>query len=112
MLVEDCPICAAAGTCPSFCLRGGPVCVCLLDGSGKAVYLFVHNIELVGVHRMSCGGTVVVYGGGGLEMFLNSFPQGSARLPNVGAGALDVLALVFVDDACLVGFGVLILGVP
>ena len=33
-------------------------------------------------------------------MFLDSFPQGSARLPNVGAGTLDVWALVFVDDAC------------
>ena len=55
---------------------------------------------------------VVVCGGRGLEMFLNSFPQGSARLPNVGAGALDMWALVFVDDACLIIFGVLILGVP
>ena len=77
-LVEGCPICAAAGTCPSSCLRGvlhayehG-----LLDGPGKAVYLFVYNVKLVGVHGMSCGGAVVVYGGRGLEMFLNSFPQG------------------------------------
>ena len=113
-LVEGCPICAAAGTCPSSCLRGALYAYehGLLYGPGKAVYLFVHNVELVGVHGMSCGGTVVVYGGGGLEMFLNSFPQGPARLPNVGAGALDVWALVFVDDACLVSFGVLILGVP
>ena len=44
-------------------------------------------------------------------MFLNSFPQGSARLPNVGAGAIDVWALVLVDDPCLIGFGVLVLGV-
>ena len=27
--------------------------------------LFVHYIELVGDHGMSCGDTVVVYGGGG-----------------------------------------------
>ena len=47
---------------------------------------------------------VVVYGGRGLEMFLNSFPQGSARLPNVGAGAVDMWALVFVDDACFICF--------
>ena len=78
----------------------------------EKLFASVHNIELVGVHRMSCDGAVVVYGGGGLAMFLNSFPQGSARLPNVGAGALDVWALVFVDDACLLGYGVLILGVP
>ena len=63
---------------------------------------------------MGCpvGGTVVVYRGRGLEMFLDSFPQGSARVPNVGAGALAVWALVFVDDVCLVSFGILILGVP
>ena len=112
--VEDGPICAAAGTCPSSCL--GEVLYTdehsLLDGPGLAVYLFVNNVKLVGVHGMSCGGTVVVYGGRGLEMFLNSFPQGSARLPNVGAGAVDMWALVFVGDACLVGFWVLILGVP
>ena len=100
---------------PKFLFKGGVLYAYehgLLYGPGKAVYLFVNNVELVGVHGMSCGGTVVVYGGGGLEMFLNSFPQGPARLPNVGAGALDVWALVFVDDACLVSFGVLILGVP
>ena len=84
----------------------------LLDSPGKTVYFFVHNVEFLGVHGMSCGGTVVVYGGGGLEMFLDSFPQGSARLLNVGAGTLDVWALVFVDDACLVGFGVFVLRVP
>ena len=84
----------------------------LLDGPGLAVYLFVNNVKLVGVHGMSCGGTVVVYGGRGLEMFLDSFPQGSARLPNVGADAVDMWALVFADDACLVGFWVLVLGVP
>ena len=84
----------------------------LLDSPGKTVYFFMHNVELLGVHGMSCGGAVVVYGGGGLEMFLDSFSQGSARLPNVGAGTLDVWALVFVNDACLVGFGVFVLRVP
>ena len=49
-----------------------------------------------------------VYGGGGLEMFPNSFPQGSARLPNVGTRAVDMWALVFVDDSCLVGGRVLV----
>ena len=112
-LVEGGHICVVAGTCPSSCL-GGVLHMDehnLLDGPGLAVYLFMNNVKLVGVHGMSCGGTVVMYGGRGLKMFLNSFPQGSARLPNVGAGAVDVWALVFVDDACLVGFGVLILGV-
>ena len=101
---------------PKFLFKGGGVLHTyehgLLDGPGKAVYLLVHNVKLVGVHGMSCGGTVVVYRERGLEMFLDSFPQGSARLPNVGPGALDVWALVFVDDACLVSFGVLMLGVP
>ena len=50
-------------------------------------------------------------GGGGLKMFFDSFPQGSARFPNVGTGAVDVWALVLVDDSCLVNFGVLVLGV-
>ena len=82
-----------------------------LDGPGLAVYLLVYNVKLLGVHGVSCGGTVEVYRGGGLEMFLNSFPQGSARFTNVGAGAINVGALVLVDDACLTGFGILVLGV-
>ena len=84
-LVEVGPIYAAAGTFPGFCLRGvlnadehG-----LLDGPGLHVNFLMYNTELVGVHLMSCGGTVEVCGGGGLKMFLNSFPQGSARLSNV-----------------------------
>ena len=68
----------------------------------------MYYAELVGVHWMSCGGAVEVYGGGGLEMFLNSFPQGSARLSNVGTRAVDVGVLVFVDDSCLVGGRVLV----
>ena len=44
----------------------------LLDGPGMAVDFLVHYVELVGVHGMSCGGTVEVYRGGGFEMFLNS----------------------------------------
>ena len=45
-----------------------------LNGPGLAVYLFVNNIELVGVHGVSCGGAVKMYRGGGLEMFLDPFP--------------------------------------
>ena len=44
----------------------------LLDGPGVAVDFFVYYVELVGVHGMSCGGTVEVYGGRGFEVFLNS----------------------------------------
>ena len=43
-----------------------------LDGSRLAVNLPMHNAELLGVHGMACGGTVLVYGGGGFEMFLHS----------------------------------------
>ena len=71
----------------------------------------MYNAELVRVHGMSCGGTVEVYGGGGFEMFLDSFPQRSARLPNVGTGAVDVRTLVFVNNSCLIGGGVLVFGV-
>ena len=44
----------------------------LLDGPGMAVDFFVHYVELVGVHGVSCGGTVEMYRGGGFEMFLDS----------------------------------------
>ena len=50
----------------------------LLDGPGKAVTFLVHYVELVGVHGMSCGVAVVVYGGGGFEVFLYPFTQKSA----------------------------------
>ena len=43
-----------------------------LDSSRLAVDLLMHNTELVGVYRMTCGGTVLVYRGGGFEMFLDS----------------------------------------
>ena len=82
-----------------------------LNGPGLAVYLLVYNVILVGVHGVSCGVAVEVYRGGGLEMFLYPFPQGSARFTNVGARAIYVRALVLVDDACLTGFGILVLGV-
>ena len=44
----------------------------LLDGPGMAVDFLVHYVELIGVHGVSCGGTVEVYWEGGFEMFLNS----------------------------------------
>ena len=44
-------------------------------------------------------------------MFFDPFSQGSARFPNVGAGTVEVWTLVLVYDRCLVGFGVLVLGV-
>ena len=59
-----------------------------LNGPGLAVYFLVDNVKLVGVHGVSCGGAVNMYGGGGLEMFLNPFSQGPARFPNVGTGQL------------------------
>ena len=83
-----------------------------LNGPGLAVYFLVNNVKLVGVHGMSCGGAVEMYGGGDLEMFFNPFPQGPARFPNVGTGAVDVGALIMVNDACLAGFGILVFGLP
>ena len=82
-----------------------------LNGPGLAVNFLVDNVKLVRVHGVSCGGAVKMYGRGGLEMFLNPFPQGPAKFTNVGTGAVDVWALILVDDACLVGFGILILRV-
>ena len=71
----------------------------------------MNNVKLIGVHGVSCGGAVEMYGGGGLEVLFNSFPQEPARFPYVGTGAVDVWALVLVDDPCLIGFGVLVLWV-
>ena len=34
-----------------------------LIGPGLAVYLFVDNVKLVGVHGVSCGGAVKMYRG-------------------------------------------------
>ena len=45
----------------------------LLDGPGMAVDFLVHYVKLVWVHRVSCGGAVVVYGGGGFEVFSDPF---------------------------------------
>ena len=42
----------------------------LLDGPGMAVDFLVHYVELVGVHGVSCGGTVEVYRGGALKCSL------------------------------------------
>ena len=39
---------------------------------GLAVNFLLYYTELVGVHGMACGGTVLVYGGRGLEVFLDS----------------------------------------
>ena len=47
-------------------------------------------------------------GEGGLEMFLDPISQGSARLPYVWTGTLDVWALVVIDDSCLFGFVVFV----
>ena len=49
-----------------------------LDSPGLAVNFLMNYAELVGVHGMACGGTVEVYGGGGLEVFLDSVTQCSA----------------------------------
>ena len=46
-----------------------------LNGPGMAVDLFVDYVELLWIHWVSCGGAVKVDGGGGLEMFLDSFTQ-------------------------------------
>ena len=46
----------------------------LLDGPGMAVDFLVHYVELVGVHGVSCGGTVEVYRGGALKCSLTLSP--------------------------------------
>ena len=60
MRVVDDPICVGAGTFPSSCLRGVLYTYehSLLDGPGLAVDLLMYNAELVGVHGMTCSGTV------------------------------------------------------
>ena len=46
----------------------------LFDGPEMAVDFLVHYVELVWVHGVSCSGAVVVYGGGGFEVFFDPFP--------------------------------------
>ena len=43
-----------------------------LDGPRLAVNFLMYYAELVGVHGMACVGTVLVYGGRGFEVFLDS----------------------------------------
>ena len=76
MPVVDGPRCAGVGTFLSFCLKGVLHANehSFLDSPGLAVNFLVYYAELVGVHGMACGGTVLVYGGRGLEMFLDSVP--------------------------------------
>ena len=50
----------------------------LLDGPGLAVNFLVYYVELVGIHGMACGGTVLVYRRRGLEVFLDSVTKCSA----------------------------------
>ena len=73
-LVVDDPRCVGVGTFLCFYLRGVLYMDehSFLDSSRLAVNLLMHNAELVGVHGMASGGTVLVYWGGGLEMFLDS----------------------------------------
>ena len=47
-------------------------------GPGMTVDLLMHYVKLVWVHGMSCSGAVVVYGGGGFEVFFNPFTLRSA----------------------------------
>ena len=71
---EGGPICAEADIFQGFCLEGVLYTDehSLLDGPGMPVDFLVHYVELVGVHGVSCGGTVEVYRGRDFEMFLNS----------------------------------------
>ena len=74
MPVVDGPRCVGVGTSLSFSLEGvlhmdehG-----FLNCPGLAVNFLVYYAELVGAHGMACGGTVLVYGGRSLEVFLDS----------------------------------------
>ena len=50
----------------------------LLDGPELAVHFLVYYVQLVGIQGMACGGTVLVYGGRGLEVFLDPVTKCSA----------------------------------
>ena len=80
MPVVDDPRCMGVGIFLGFCLEGvlhtdehG-----LLDGPRLAVHFLVYYVELVGIRGMTCGGTVLVYGGRGLEVFLDPVTKCSA----------------------------------
>ena len=60
----------------------------LLDCTGMAVNILVHYVELVGVHGMSCGGAVVVYGEGALKCSFTLSPKDLPDSPMYALGKL------------------------
>ena len=59
---------------------------CLLDGPGMAIDLLVYYVKLVGLHGVSCGGAVVVYGGGALKCSLTLSPKDLPDSPMYALG--------------------------
>ena len=57
----------------------------LLDGPGMAVDFLMHNVELVGVHGVSCGG---VWGEGALKCSLTLSPNVLPDSPMYALGQL------------------------
>ena len=110
--VEVDPIYAVTDICPGFCLGGS----CMQINMATLIILDCMLTSLCTILNWlgSIGCPVVMLwrcmGEGALKCSFTLSPQGSARLPNVWAGAVDVRALVFVDDSCLVGCRVLVFG--
>ena len=57
-----------------------------LDGPGMTVDLFMNYVELVWVHWVSCSGPVVMYGGGGFEVFFTLSPKDLPDSPMYALG--------------------------
>ena len=109
--VEVDPIYAVTGICPGSCLGGS--CMQINMASLMVLDCMLTSLCTILNWLGSTGCPVAVLWRcmweGALKCSLTLPP--SARLPNVWAGAVDVRALVFVDDSCLVGGRVLVFGV-
>ena len=76
-LVEVGPIYVVVGTCPDLCLGGSlmQIHIASLMVLDWLCYLLVNNVKLIGVHGVSCGGAVEMYGGGALKCSLTLSPR-------------------------------------
>ena len=55
----------------------------IFDGPGSTVCLPTHYGKIVHTDVVTQGATMVIYGGGGPEIYLEHFPRSSFQLPSV-----------------------------
>ena len=106
------PICKTFGTFQCFCLAMFiyPYVYGHFDSPGDIVWFPTHNGEIVQTWLMISDFGTVIKRVLGAEMFLESFPKGPWRLPNVFLIPLHSVTLVPIDYSILLCYGILVLG--